>query len=86
MSLNVFYHTILDCSMPFGNIIDEKSRVYVIPYAITIMTKQHQHYDCEEDIMILDIINIISQPYYIHTCSDILSHKAWHKWYDHVPM
>ena len=24
MSLNVFYHTILDCSMPFGNIIDEK--------------------------------------------------------------
>ena len=30
--------------------------------AITIITNQHQQHDCEEDIMMLDIINIITQP------------------------
>ena len=29
--------------------------------AITIMTNQHQHHICKEDITILDIINIIPQ-------------------------
>ena len=29
--------------------------------AVTIMTNQHQHHDCEEDIMMFDIIEIIAQ-------------------------
>ena len=33
-----------------------------LPYTIIIMTKQHQHHNCEEDITILDVIDIISQP------------------------
>ena len=28
--------------------------------AITIMTNKHHHHDCEEDIMMLDIIKIIT--------------------------
>ena len=62
--------SILDYSMPFGNIIDEnfKSlcillRIFETRIAIMIMTSQHQHHDCEEDITIIDIIKIIAQPY-----------------------
>ena len=33
-----------------------------LPYTIIIMTKQHQHHNCEEDITVLDVIDIISQP------------------------
>ena len=51
--------------MPFGNIIDKniKSLRYLFEtrMAIMIMTTQHQHHDCEVDIMILNIIDI-SQP------------------------
>ena len=55
--------------MLFGKVIDEniKSLYYLLwiietRIAITIMTNQHQHHNCEEDI-ILYIINIISQLY-----------------------
>ena len=55
--------------MPFGNIIDKNFKslcnlLWIIEtrIAITIMTNQHQHHDCEEDITILDIIKIIAQP------------------------
>ena len=56
--------------MPFGNIIDKNFKslcnflwIFETRIAITIMTNQHQHQDCEEDITILDIIKIIAQPY-----------------------
>ena len=62
--------SILDYSMPFGNIIDKNFMslcnllcIFETRIAIMIMTNQHQHHDCEEDIMILDIIEIIAQPY-----------------------
>ena len=61
--INVFYHIILNYSMASGNIIDEniKSLCYLLwifetRIAITIMTDQHQHHDCEEDILMFDII------------------------------
>ena len=66
MPLNVFY------SMPYGNIIDKNFKslcnllwIFETRIAITIMTNQHQHHDCEEDITILDIIKIIAQPYHV---------------------
>ena len=53
--------------MPFGSIINKnfKSlcnllRIFETRLAITIMTNQHQHHNCEEDITILDIIKIIA--------------------------
>ena len=62
--------SILDYSMPLGNIIDKNFMslcnllcIFETRIAIMIMTNQHQHHDCEEDIMILDIIEIIAQPY-----------------------
>ena len=52
--------SILDYSMPFGNITDKnfKSlcnllRIFETRKAITVMTNQHQHHDCEEGMMIL---------------------------------
>ena len=63
--------SVLDYSMPFGNIIDKNFKsscnllwIFKTRIAITIMTNQHQHHDCEEDITILDIIKIIAQPYH----------------------
>ena len=60
--------SILDYSMPFGNITDKNFKslcnllwIFETRIAITIMTNQHQHYDCEEGIMIIDIIKIIAQ-------------------------
>ena len=56
-------------SMTFGNIFDKNFkgscnllRIFETRIAITIVTNQHQHHDCEEDITILDIIKIIAQP------------------------
>ena len=53
--------------MPFGKVIDEniKSLYYLLwiietRIAITIITTQYQHHDCEEVITILYIIDIIS--------------------------
>ena len=67
MSLNVSY-----ISHAFGNIIDNNIKSLCTPLisygslkpeylAIMIMTNQHQHHDCEENITVLDIIDIISQ-------------------------
>ena len=60
--------------MASGNIIDEniKSLCYLLwifetRIAITIMTDQHQHHDCEEDIMMFDIVKIITQLYSLAT-------------------
>ena len=55
--------------MASGNIIDENIInslccllwIFKTRIAITIMTNQHQHRDCEEDIMMFDIIEIIAQ-------------------------
>ena len=70
--------SILDYSIPFGNIIDKhfKSlcnllRIFKIRIAITIMTNQHQHPDCEEDITILDIIKIMAQPYCLYGINNL---------------
>ena len=68
-SLNVFYHTILNYSLASGNLTDENIKILCYSLwafdetriAITIMTDQHQHQDCEEDIMMFDIIKIITQ-------------------------
>ena len=61
--------SILDYSMSFGNIIDKNFmslcnllQIFETRIAITIMTNQHQHHNCEEYITILDIIKIIAQP------------------------
>ena len=68
MSLNVFYHIILDYSMPFGNVIDEniKSLCYLLwifdtRITIVIMMNQCQYHTCELDITMLDIIDIIAK-------------------------
>ena len=64
--------SILDYSMPFENIVDKNFKsscnllwIFETRIAITIMTNQHQHHDCKEDITILDIIKIIAQPYFV---------------------
>ena len=51
--------------MPFGiktSSLCNLLQIFETRIAITIMTNQHQHHDCEEDITILDIIKIIAQP------------------------
>ena len=52
--------------------------------AITIMTDQHQHHDCEEDITIFDIIEIIAQLWCVCVCARacvyILVHACVHAW------
>ena len=55
--------------MPFGNTIDKNIKslckllwIFETRMAIMIVTNQHQHRDCEEDITILGIIHIISPP------------------------
>ena len=70
ISLHVFYHTILDYPVASRNVIDEniKSLCYLLwifetKVPITIMIEQHQHHDCEEDITMFDIIEIIAQLY-----------------------
>ena len=70
--------SILDYSMPFGSIIDKNFkilcnllRIFETRIAITIMTNQHQHHDCEEDITILDIIKIFTQPNTVHITSTV---------------
>ena len=70
ISINVFYHAILDYPMASESIIDEKIKnlccllwTFETRIAITIMTNQHQHHDCEEGIMMFDIIKIIAQLY-----------------------
>ena len=62
--------SILDYSMHIGNVIDKNVKslcnllqIFETRIAITIMTNQHQHHDCEEYIMISDTIKIIAQPY-----------------------
>ena len=67
---NVFYHTILDYSMAPENLIDENIKrlsysfwVFETNIAITTMTDQHQHHDCEEDITMFYIIEIIAHFY-----------------------
>ena len=64
--------SILDYSMPLGNTSDKNFKslcnllqIFETRIVITIMTNQHQHHNCEEGIMILDIIKIIAQPYYL---------------------
>ena len=61
-------HTILDYPMASGNLTDENINnlccllwLFETRTAMTIMTNKHQHHDCEEDIMMLDIIKIITQ-------------------------
>ena len=68
----MFYHTIFDYPMASENLTDENIKslcgllwIFETGKAITIMTNQHQHYDCEEDITMFDIIEIIAQLYYI---------------------
>ena len=70
ISINVFYHTVLDYPMASESIIDEniKSLCYLLwifetRIAIMIMTNQHQDHDCEGDITMFDIIEIIAQLY-----------------------
>ena len=70
MSINELYHTVLDYPIAFGSIIDENIKslccllwIFEIRIAITIITDQHQYHDCEEDITISDVIEIITQLY-----------------------
>ena len=62
-SLNVFYHTILDYPMAFGNLTDENSKdlccllwIFATRIAIMLITNQHQHHDCKDDITMFDIV------------------------------
>ena len=64
----MFYHTILDYPIASGNLTDENinslcGRLWIFETrkAITIMTNQNQHHDCEEDITMFDKIEIIAQ-------------------------
>ena len=64
----MFYHTILDYPMASENLTDKSIKslcsllwIFETRKAITIMTNQHQHHDCEEDITMFDIIEIIAQ-------------------------
>ena len=66
----MFYHTILDYPMASGSITDENIMslccllsIFETRIAITIMTNQHQYHDCEQDITMFDIIEIIAQVY-----------------------
>ena len=54
--------------MTSGNLTDENVKslccllwIFETKIAITIMTNQHQHHNCEEDITMFDIIKIITQ-------------------------
>ena len=54
--------------MASGNLTDENIKslchllwIFETRVAITIVTNQHQHHDCEEDITMFDIIEIIAQ-------------------------
>ena len=54
--------------MASGNLTDENIKIlccllwiFETRKAITIMTNQHQHHDCEENITMFDIIKIIAQ-------------------------
>ena len=56
--------------MASGNLTDENIKslccllwIFEIRIAITIMTDQHLYHDCEEDITMFDIIEIIAQLY-----------------------
>ena len=56
--------------MASGNLTDENIKslccllwIFETRIAITIMTNLHQYHDCEEDIMMFDIIEIIAQLY-----------------------
>ena len=57
--------------MASGSIIDENIKnlccllwIFETRIAIMIMTNQHEHHDCEEDITMFDIIKIIAQLYF----------------------
>ena len=59
--------------MASGSIIDENIKslccllwIFETRIAVMIITDQHQHRDCEEDITIFDIIEIIAQLYVVH--------------------
>ena len=60
-----------DYPMTSGNLADENIKrlcccllwIFETRIAITVMTNQHQHHNCEEDITMLDIIEIITQLY-----------------------
>ena len=54
--------------MAFGNLTDENVKslccllwIFETRKIITIMTNQHQHHDCEEDITMFDKIEVIAQ-------------------------
>ena len=57
-SINAFWKQIYENFKSLCYIL----QIFETRIAITIMTNQHQHHDCEEDITILDIIKIIAQP------------------------
>ena len=66
--------------MASGSIIDENIKslccllwIFETRIAITIITDQHQHHDCEEDITIFDIIKIIAQLYYAICDEDLVA-------------
>ena len=72
------FFTMLNYLMASGNLTDENIKslccllwIFETRIAITIMTDQYQHHNCEEDITMSNIIEINAQ-LYLHFDKDII--------------